>query len=196
MDEKQMKTREKHIAKLELEDQRKIYKAYVCDATKISLALEEHLEQNLELFRVEVHGIKSMSRQLGYMQMGDVAENMEMAAKEQNFPFLLKNLNHFLEELRIIISDAQENLNQIEKKLQERGKTEEQKLPCHADKAKLFMDLKEAFLCFELDNIEQIISGLKNIPLNEEEQELLMKVSTCAEDLEYERAIRLIEELE
>ena len=115
MDEKQMKTREKHIAKLELEDQRKIYKAYVSDATKISLALEEHLEQNLELFRVEVHGIKSMSRQLGYMQMGDVAENMEMAAKEQNLPFLLKNLNHFLEELRIIISDAQENLNKIEK---------------------------------------------------------------------------------
>ena len=58
------------------------------------------------------------------------------------------------------------------------------------------MTLKDAFLCFDLDRIEQILARFKRIPLNEKEQALLEKLCTCAEELEYEQGVALIKAFE
>ena len=197
MEKKQMDGSKNQVEQLELEDQMAIYKAYINDAEKISKTLEEHFKKDLDLFRVEVHGIKSMSRQLGYRKMGDVAEIMEMAAKAQNLAFIERKLEQFRKDLCTVVADAQNKLDQIEEKMQYQSENakEENELDW-VNKTELLMTLKDAFLCFDLDRIEQILAGFKRIPLNEKEQALLEKLCTCAEELEYEQGVALIKAFE
>lgn len=197
MEKKQMDGSKNQVEQLELEDQMAIYKAYINDAEKISKTLEEHFKKDLDLFRVEVHGIKSMSRQLGYRKMGDVAEIMEMAAKAQNLAFIERKLEQFRKDLCTVVADAQNKLDRIKEKMQHQSENakEENELDW-VNKAELLMTLKDAFLCFDLDRIEQILAGFKRIPLNEKEQALLEKLCTCAEELEYEQGVALIKAFE
>lgn len=197
MEKKQMDGSKNQAEQLELEDQMAIYKAYINDAEKISKTLEEHFKKDLDLFRVEVHGIKSMSRQLGYRKMGDVAEIMEMAAKAQNLAFIERKLEQFRKDLCTVVADAQNKLDRIEEKMQHQSENakEENELDW-VNKTELLMTLKDAFLCFDLDRIEQILAGFKRIPLNEKEQALLEKLCTCAEELEYEQGVALIKAFE
>ena len=197
MEKKQMDGSKNQVEQLELEDQMAIYKAYINDAEKISKTLEEHFKKDLDLFRVEVHGIKSMSRQLGYRKMGDVAEIMEMAAKAQNLAFIERKLEQFRKDLCTVVADAQNKLERIKEKIQHQSENakEENELDW-VNKTELLMTLKDAFLCFDLDRIEQILAGFKRIPLNEKEQALLEKLCTCAEELEYEQGVALIKAFE
>ena len=197
MEKKQMDGSKNQAEQLELEDQMAIYKAYINDAEKISKTLEEHFKKDLDLFRVEVHGIKSMSRQLGYRKMGDVAEIMEMAAKAQNLAFIERKLEQFRKDLCTVVADAQNKLERIKEKIQHQSENakEENELDW-VNKTELLMTLKDAFLCFDLDRIEQILAGFKRIPLNEKEQALLEKLCTCAEELEYEQGVALIKAFE
>ena len=197
MEKKQMDGSKNQVEQLELEDQMAIYKAYINDAEKISKTLEEHFKKDLDLFRVEVHGIKSMSRQLGYRKMGDVAEIMEMAAKAQNLAFIERKLEQFRKDLCTVVADAQNKLDRIKEKMQHQSENakEENELDW-VNKAELLMTLKDAFLCFDLDRIEQILAGFNRIPLNEKEQALLEKLCTCAEELEYEQGVALIKAFE
>ena len=197
MEKKQMDGSKNQVEQLELEDQMAIYKAYINDAEKISKTLEAHFKKDLDLFRVEVHGIKSMSRQLGYRKMGDVAEIMEMAAKAQNLAFIERKLEQFRKDICTVVADAQNKLERIEEKMQHQSENakEENELDW-VNKTELLMTLKDAFLCFDLDRIEQILAGFKRIPLNEKEQALLEKLCTCAEELEYEQGVALIKAFE
>ena len=197
MEKKQMDGSKNQAEQLELEDQMAIYKAYINDAEKISKTLEEHFKKDLDLFRVEVHGIKSMSRQLGYRKMGDVAEIMEMAAKAQNLAFIERKLEQFRKDLCTVVADAQNKLERIKEKIQHQSENakEENELDW-VNKTELLMTLKDAFLCFDLDRIEQILARFKRIPLNEKEQALLEKLCTCAEELEYEQGVALIKAFE
>lgn len=64
---------------------------------QIATTLPELAEQDMELFRTKVHGIKSAAKQLGYEELGRKAEILEMAAKTQNVRFLNENMGDFMD---------------------------------------------------------------------------------------------------
>lgn len=192
------KNQDNQVKMLELADQLTIYKSYVSDAQKISESLEERFRNDLELFRVNVHGIKSMSRQLGYLQMGEAGEIMEMAAKANHLSFIEKNLNGFLADLRIAIEEAKREIAHLETELSTQtdaiGKRDDNFSENELEEK--LENLKSAFLQFDMDQIEQLMLELRQIKWEPSKGLLFEKLGTCVEELEYEQGIYLIEKME
>ncbi len=70
---------------------------YCNEVSSISLLLKELAHKDLSMFRIKVHGIKSSSKQLGYTEIGEQAEIMEMAAKLENKDFIFSHIDTFIQ---------------------------------------------------------------------------------------------------
>jgi len=83
-----------------------VLEAYIEDVEEIMPRLHEYFETDLDMFRVKVHGIKGISRQIGKYSIGDSAEIMEMAAKASHKDYISKHLDAFIADLNIILEET------------------------------------------------------------------------------------------
>ncbi len=86
------------------EDSNGIYRTYKDEITSISSSLEELFATDISEFRIKVHGIKSSSKQLGFLELGEMAEELEMAAKLENRDYINRHLARFLEECEQLVA--------------------------------------------------------------------------------------------
>ncbi|MDY5774954.1 MAG: hypothetical protein SPK14_03890, partial [Lachnospiraceae bacterium] len=68
------------------------------------------IDTDLSLFRTTVHGIKSSSKQLGYMQIGEEAEVLEMAAKLENKDYIRKHTDDFISHCHDTVTQIKERI--------------------------------------------------------------------------------------
>ena len=73
------------------------------ELSEVSSVLAGYFKEDISLFRTKVHGIKSVSKQMGYMDLGEEAEILEMAAKTENIAFIETHLDGFLNHCTEII---------------------------------------------------------------------------------------------
>lgn len=185
----------------DIEDTEKlgILDSYIKESNKIRGKLEQYYKEDIEMFRIKVHGLKSTSKQIGYMRMGENAEIMEMAAKAGHLNFIEKNLKSFLADIRITLEEAQNQYDELAKKIEIKKVGQNMKLdptPYSQDETERFLaKLKKAFEEFALDDIEELIRELKQISFPEKKQNIFDEVCRAAEELEYERGSQLIEQI-
>lgn len=80
------------------EDNQNAVIALYCDELiSLSDKLPELMKDNISLYRTTVHGIKSSSKQLGYLEIGKEAESLEMAAKLENKDYINTNTPAFVD---------------------------------------------------------------------------------------------------
>lgn len=175
-----------------------VLQSYQSEVKQISGDLENYLKEDMDMFRIKVHGIKSASKQLGFLRVGESAEIMEMAAKTDNLSYIQRNMKSFLSDLRITLDEVQKDYENLQIQM-ERARAEKQKPDLDAGtyetSEKLFADLKAAFDGYEIDQIEIIIEKINHIPLGDQEKELLNKVKNAATELEYELGSKLLAEI-
>lgn len=70
-----------------------------CENGKGAVLEEKFSQKNWEEYRVEVHALKSTSRTLGLIAMGDTAEKLEMACKAGDFGYVEEN--HLMMEAQL-----------------------------------------------------------------------------------------------
>ena len=68
------------------------------------------MNDDISLFRTKVHGIKSASKQLGYLDLGEEAEILEMAAKLENMSFIKEHIDAF-------VTNCSNTINQIRERM-------------------------------------------------------------------------------
>jgi len=90
-----------------------ILEAYVEDIEEIVPLLKDYLENDHEMFRVKVHGIKGTSRQIGRFGIGDLSEVLEMAIKANHIPYIENHLDSYIEDLNIVINEVRGELETI-----------------------------------------------------------------------------------
>ncbi|MBQ9119038.1 MAG: response regulator [Lachnospiraceae bacterium] len=144
--------------------------------------LPEYATEDIDLFRIKVHGIKGFCNQISREALAKTAEIMEMAAKTENHRFIENWLPDFLAEIR-------ETVEEISLELMLLPKEEEQAEAFAASKEELFAQLKEAFDSYQLEQAQQAIAALSALPeaaLVSEERERLEKARDACEEMDYE----------
>lgn len=168
----------------------KTYHVVVKELEELEKNLEQYAKEDSNLFRIKVHGVKGLMRQMGFPSMARSAEIMEMAAKSGHITFLQENLDDFMEEYRETLEELREKL----KSMTVKSETLEKKKVSPKDEKKQWEMVKKGFDDYNLNEIEEAIGALQKIALEEEKEKLLAKLCVAMEDMEYETGSRLMEE--
>lgn len=167
---------------------RRTLETFVYEVEPLAEKLPDYAKEDLELFRIKVHGIKGASRQIGKISISERAEIMEMAAKTQNMRFIEEHMPDFRKELEEAVREAREELANIPA-VQEAGGMDV------VDKEELFARLKAGFETYSLGEIEECIAALKHAVLTTEESALLEQAKTACNEMDYEAGSALFSEV-
>lgn len=173
------------------EIQKKTLQSFLSESSKFANEMKDLWEQNdLELFRIKVHGIKGAARNFGLNELGDKAEVLEMAVKAGHAEYIRTHIDEFLDYFYQVIEQLKDEVKLEEVKSDLTTTNVEQEMTV----AEAFTQLKEGFDDFDMPRIEEIINFLLKQELSKEDQLLLKKVEQCKLDYEYEEGSQLIEQ--
>ena len=169
---------------------------YCREVQELIATLDEYERTNLDMFRVKVHGIKGISRQIGQDDMGEQAEIMEMAAKTENHVFIRRNLPKFLTQLQSVHDAVEQEYRELERQYDDKNKGKLEKESISPDiRLQLWKNLKEAFDSYDLNKIEQLVKRLDETILPSEESIKLGIARDACDNLEYEDGSAACEEV-
>lgn len=169
---------------------------YCREVQELISRLDEYERTNLDMFRVKVHGIKGISRQIGQDDMGEQAEIMEMAAKTENHVFIRRNLPKFLTQLQSVHDAVEQEYQELERQYEDKNKEKTERESINPDaRIQLWKNLKEAFDGYDLNKIEQFVKKLDETVLPPEESTKLGIAKDACDNLEYEDGSAACEEV-
>ncbi len=169
---------------------------YCREVQELISRLDEYERTNLDMFRVKVHGIKGISRQIGQDDMGEQAEIMEMAAKTENHVFIRRNLPKFLTQLQSVHDAVEQEYQELERQYADKNKEKTERESISPDaRIQLWKNLKEAFDGYDLNKIEQFVKKLDETVLTPEESTKLGIAKDACDNLEYEDGSSACEEV-
>ena len=170
----------------------KTLKAFVKEMQPLLLNLPNYRQTDKEMFKVKVHGIGGVSKQIGRDTFAKQALVMEMAAKSETWSYVDEHMDEFLDSLCEVVEDATKELTQLapEKEV-EKYSTE----PIgNTSIDTVLQDLLEAFDSFDLEQIEKNLELFDNLDKTPEESTLYEKVKDAYENLEYEEGTSALEQ--
>lgn len=181
----------------QLEAKLRTLQTYVKEMQALQRELTAILDEDIELFAIKVHGIKSVNRQLGREGLSEKAEILEMAAKTRNRRFIEQNLTDFLEELKASISISLREIQLCEEWKQEETESNHPNVQTQEDEDRrdknfLWDAVRESFANYNIDQIERNMESLKRCDLTQEEQRKLQQLAEFAEDFDYEAGLQLL----
>lgn len=166
---------------------RRTLEAFVSEAEPLIGKIMGYAMDNHELFQTKVHGIKGASLQVGQSALGESAEIMEMAAKTDNYAYIDRHIEAFVEELENALGEVRTELSKM--KIQTGMVTPSQeKYSSH----KVFHNLREGFDKYDMGLIEDNLRILQSMELSQAERELADKVQEAYSELEYETGAALL----
>lgn len=169
---------------------------YCREVQELISRLDEYERTNLDMFRVKVHGIKGISRQIGQDDMGEQAEIMEMAAKTENHVFIRRNLPKFLTQLQSVHDAVEQEYQELERQYADKNKEKTERESISPDaRIQLWKNLKEAFDGYDLNKIEQFVKKIDETVLTPEESTKLGIAKDACDNLEYEDGSAACEEV-
>lgn len=166
---------------------RRTLEAFVSEAEPLIGEIMGYAMNNHELFQTKVHGIKGASLQVGQSALGESAEIMEMAAKTDNYAYIDRHIEAFVEELENALGEVRTELSKM--KIQTGMVTPSQeKYSSH----KVFHNLREGFDKYDMGLIEDNLRILQSMELSQAERKLADKVQEAYSELEYETGAALL----
>ncbi|MGN0412474.1 MAG: ATP-binding protein [Lachnospiraceae bacterium] len=171
-------------------------RTFVREIESLSEAISGYAQdKDLEMFRIKVHGIKGVSKQIGLMEIGEIAEILEMAAKTDNRQYIQSHIDGFIEALKDSVSDIKEaypSVFQTSKEEERDAEIQDVGISDIEIPIEVIMRLADGFEQCNLTEIEDVLEELDRMHLTKDEQELLELVKKAAEELEYEEGSLLI----
>ncbi len=168
-------------------------KSYEKEVSDIREHLLEYYNDDFDKFRIKVHGIKGISKQLGKNRIGTHAEIIEMAAKCNNTKFLDEHLADFMEDIEVALEMTSQEIESIREKL-DKGKASVFRMKMTEEYVSgLFEKAKEGFERYNVAMIEEALNELRECHLTNEQNELIGQLQEVFEDFEYEKGLSLFE---
>lgn len=158
---------------------RRTLETFIYEVEPLAEELPGYVNENLELFRIKMHGIKGASRQIGKVTLSERAEVLEMAAKTENMDYIRRHLQDFRKDLEYAVKETREELANI-------PSVGNEILSESIDKKEMFARLKAGFDNYELGEIEECIATLECAVLTAEELEFLEKAKGACNEMDYE----------
>ena len=166
---------------------RRMLEAFVQEAKPLVTSIAEYAQNNHAMFQTKVHGIKGASLQIGEKALSEFAEEMEMAAKTENYSYIERHMNGFIEELSNAVQEVGNELARMTFQTGTVTPVQEQ-----FSTTEVFEQLEKAFDEYDMVQIEENLRILHTQELDAQEKELLDKVQEAYDNLEYETGAALL----
>lgn len=130
---------------------------------------ESYRDENLRLFTIKVHALKSSARIIGALELSAMAEALENAGNKEDRDFINANVGALLEEY----SAFSEKLSGLEEE-----EDDSDKEPIAEDDLKeAYAALKEVIPQMDYDSVESILEDLKGYALPKEDASRMKELS-------------------
>ena len=134
------------------------------------------------LYTVEVHALKSASRQIGAMELASKAEKMEFAGKEKNAQLIHQCTPALLEQYEkyeSILAPYFDN--------EKDDDTEKEKITIEKLK-QFFQDLRDAFDSLDMDGMEKVIKEMEKYQYEESQCSIYQQLKDAVAQIDSEKS--------
>jgi CheY-like chemotaxis protein len=132
-------------------------------------------DENWEQYTIEVHALKSASKQIGAMELGSLAEELEMAGKAGDIPFIKKKTNKLLSQYLQYQMILKYYFPEEEK---QEGAIPQDVLKMH------LLNLKNAAGEMDVDMMDGIMAELSQFEFKDKELKYFELLQTAVEELD------------
>lgn len=143
-------------------------------------------EEDWEAYRIEVHALKSASRQIGALVLADMAEQMEEAGRKKEADFIHEKTGDLLAEYRRLQNALTPYCGEEEKKDAEQ---------ISGDVLKGFLeDMNTAIDNLDLGAADDILDKMNQYSYEGEQEDWYAQLKSSVEDIDTEMAQKVLEE--
>lgn len=155
---------------------------------KSQLLQKKKEEKDWKNYTIEVHALKSGSRQVGAVELSELAAEMEKAGKEERIDFILAHHEELLEKYL-----AYEPI--LAKYLDAPEVQGEPKVDYDAGQVRRRLEeMQDAIDDLDMDAMDEVVTKLEVISLTVEEEKYFRQMKEAVEDVEVEICEELIRE--
>ena len=170
---------------------RTILKSYYKAIDKKAKVIKEANEnEDWERYTVEVHALKSLSRQIGAAELADMAAELEKAGNEKNTTYIRFNTAALLKKYLSYAPILAPFFPKEEE-------IEDDKNMITSDQLKSFFEqLREAADELDLDRMEQIVNDMKGYAYPKDQKELFDRLKEAVESMDTDECEAVLQEWE
>ena len=164
-----------------------VLKEYARTISKKARTIEQYFKaEDWKNYTIETHALKSSSRQIGAMELSELAAKMEQAGKNNDIEFIRAHHRGLMERYR-----AYEPI--LAKYIEDPEEEKKPKTVYDAEKVLEYLDsMQDAVDNLDMDDMERIIGLLDQIILKDMETQCLKKMKEAVEELDAEKCEKLI----
>ncbi len=156
---------------------------------KCAMIQEYEQKEQWKEYTVEVHALKSASKQIGALDLAQVAEQMEAAGNAGNAALIHKITPGMLEEYMFYKGIlAPYFVKQEEEQSGRAAKSDEMSV--------LFGEMKEAMENLDMDAMEKVIKDMGQYSYSDAQRDIFEKLKNAVEDIDTERCEEILDEWE
>lgn len=137
-------------------------------------------------YTIETHALKSSSKQVGAMELSELAARIEQAGNSDDIGFILAHHDELLEQYRALKPILDKYLDVPEKQESPKSDYDMNLL------LSLLKEMQNAVDNLDMDEMEQVIGKLEQISLNEEQTVYCQKMRDAVDELDVETCEQLI----
>ena len=154
---------------------------------KCALIQEYEQKEQWKNYTVEVHALKSASRQIGAMDLAYTAEQMEAAGNAENAALIHKITPGMLEEYMFYKGILAPYFTKEEEAGSGRAAEKE-------EISELFRHMEDAMENLDMDAMEQVISDMSQYSYDDVQRSIFERLENAVEDIDTERCEEIIAE--
>ncbi len=167
-----------------------VLKEYYRVIDKKSMMIQEYEQkEQWKDYTVEVHALKSASRQIGALELAQVAEQMEAAGNAENGALIHKITPGMLEEYMFYKGILAPYFAKEEEA--QSGRAAE-----NDEMSALFSQMKEAMENLDMDAMEKVVRDMGQYSYGDAQRSIFEKLRNAVEDIDTEKCEEIIAEWE
>ena len=168
-----------------------ILKEYAKSIPKKTKLLQQHFDtKNWKNYTIEAHALKSFSKQIGAMELSELAAEMEWAGNNNDIDFI--KVNH--EKMLKLYEGYEPVLNTC---LEDTVDVSKEKEEFNVQNVKCILDsMKEGIDNLDIDILDNVVNQLEKMALPEEQKLYFSQLKDAVEGLDVEECQMIVEEWE
>lgn len=165
-----------------------VLKEYYRVIDKKSTLISEYEQKEMwKEYTVEVHALKSASRQIGALELAQVAEQMEAAGNAGNAALIHKITPGMLEEYTFYKGILAPYF--VKQEEAQNGRAAEK-----SEMSELFDQMKDAMENLDMDAMEEVIKGMSQYSYGDAQRSIFERLKNAVEDIDTEKCEEIIAE--
>lgn len=148
--------------------------------------MSTHIHTDLDNYIIEIHGVKGMCYNIGAKECGDMARKLEMAAREGNVDYVIREQVNFESKFQRLLQRISQTLEKEGYKVQNREMT--------TSFSEYLTQMEKAIESFDVPTVEKILRRVKKSEWTDDKKEVLGAIEQKVQEFDLEGMMEIIRE--